>query len=157
MKNKYLGITLLLLAMSLGWGYTIRENGETESKEFTLITYHNPDLKVDLGVGLWAWPLPLDYDQDGDMDLLVSCPDTPFNGLYFFENISGDTTSISTFKKPVKIGPSVRNIQLSYVEGDARLLGPGVEYEQFSRQPTEPASRAILCRKAGKPAPKNPL
>ena len=27
-----------------------------------------------------------DYDRDGDLDLVVSCPDKPYNGLYFFEN-----------------------------------------------------------------------
>jgi len=31
----------------------------------------------------------MDFDSDGDMDLLVSCNDVPFNGLYIFENPSG--------------------------------------------------------------------
>jgi len=48
--------------------------------------YNNPGATCDLGVGLWAWPLPLDLDGDGDLDLAVSCPDTPYNGVYFFEN-----------------------------------------------------------------------
>ena len=52
------------------------------------IQYNNPGLVVDLGVGLWAWPLPMDYDRDGDLDLVVSCPDKPYNGTYFFENPS---------------------------------------------------------------------
>ena len=50
------------------------------------IQFNNPGLVVDLGVGLWAWPLPMDYDQDGDWDLVVSCPDKPYNGTYLFEN-----------------------------------------------------------------------
>src|SRR5437870_3093531 len=50
------------------------------------IQFNNPGLVVDLGVGLWAWPLPMDYDHDGDWDLVVSCPDKPYNGTYFFEN-----------------------------------------------------------------------
>ena len=55
------------------------------------IKYNNPGLVVDLAVGLWAWPLPMDFNGDGNLDLLVSCPDKPFNGLYFFENASGST------------------------------------------------------------------
>ena len=50
------------------------------------LKYNNPGLEVDLHVGLWAWPIPVDYDKDGDMDLLVSCPDVPYAGIYFFEN-----------------------------------------------------------------------
>ena len=55
-----------------------------EPAEFMPIAYRNPGLEVDLGVGLWAWPLPMDFDKDGDIDLVVSCPDVPFNGTYFF-------------------------------------------------------------------------
>ena len=29
----------------------------------------------------------MDYDGDGLKDLLVSCPDRPYKGLYFFMNI----------------------------------------------------------------------
>ena len=54
------------------------------------ISYNNSGLKVDLGVGLWAWPLPMDYDEDGDFDLVVTCPDKPYNGTYFFENAEGN-------------------------------------------------------------------
>ena len=32
----------------------------------------------------------MDYDGDGDYDLLVSCPDKPYNGTFFFENTEGD-------------------------------------------------------------------
>ncbi len=138
MLKKYLNylIFLLLLPLSLACS----SQGSTETKEaeaeapadFTLVTYNNPGLKVDLGVGLWAWPLPMDFDEDGDMDLVVSCPDTPFNGLYFFENTGETHEGITSFKAPVKIGPSVKNIQLSYVKGEARVMGPGVEFQDFS-------------------------
>ena len=67
------------------------------------LQYQNSGLKVDLGVGLWPWPLPMDFDLDGDMDLLVSSAGYyPYNGLYFFENASGDT--IPVFKKPKRLG-----------------------------------------------------
>ena len=56
------------------------------------LPYNNPGLKVDLGVGLWAWPVPCDADGDGDFDLIVSCPDKPSNGVWLFENKTGDTS-----------------------------------------------------------------
>jgi len=52
--------------------------------DFERVKYNNPGLIVDLGVGLWAWPLPMDYDGDGDYDMVVCCPDKPYNGTYFF-------------------------------------------------------------------------
>jgi hypothetical protein len=85
---------------------------------------------VDLGVGLWAWPLPLDYDGDGDFDLLVSCPDVPFNGTYFFENPDGDA-KFPRFKPPVRVGPGYHDIQPSCVDDDVRLLLPGKELVDF--------------------------
>lgn len=57
---------------------------------FEPLKYNHPGLTVDLGVGLWAWPMPMDWDQDGDLDLIVSSPDTPYNGTYFFENTDRD-------------------------------------------------------------------
>jgi hypothetical protein len=50
--------------------------------------YNNPGLVVDLAVGLWAGPLPMDFNGDGNLDIVVSCPDKPYNGLYVFENVS---------------------------------------------------------------------
>lgn len=88
------------------------------------------ELSVDLGVGLWAWPLPMDYDRDGDDDLVVSCPDVPFNGTYFFEN-PGGAAKLPRFKPPVRIGPGFHDIQPSDVEGDVRLLVPGHELIDF--------------------------
>lgn len=85
---------------------------------------------VDLGVGLWAWPLPMDYDSDGDFDLLVSCPDVPFNGTYLFENPDGDA-KFPRFKRPVRLGPGYHDIQPSDVDGETRLLLPGKELIDF--------------------------
>ncbi|GJM29064.1 MAG: hypothetical protein DHS20C17_16990 [Cyclobacteriaceae bacterium] len=93
--------------------------------------YNNPELVVDLGVGLWAWPLPMDFDDDGDIDLIVSCPDTPFNGLYFFENTSPDPGKQIVFEPPVKIGPGKRHLQISLVNDEPRVLGQGIEYKNF--------------------------
>ncbi|MDB4340812.1 exo-alpha-sialidase [Akkermansiaceae bacterium] len=96
------------------------------------LKYNNPDLIVDLGVGLWAWPLPMDYDGDGDLDLIVSCPDKPSNGLYFFENPTQDpTVKMPIFKPGVHIAKTGHNIQISYVEGEARILRENQEYVDF--------------------------
>ena len=96
------------------------------SKNFQRIKYNNEKLTVDLGVGLWAWPIPTDYDGDGDYDLLVSCPDKPYNGIYFFENTEGNI-KMPVFKPGVKISKAYRNIQPSYVDGKLKLLIPGKE------------------------------
>ena len=103
------------------------------------LKYNNPDLIVDLGVGLLAWPLPMDYDGDGDLDLIVSCPDKPSNGLYFFENPTQDSSvNLPVFKPGVHIAKTGHNIQISYVKGEARILRENREYidfrtNQFSR------------------------
>ncbi len=115
-----------LLVCAAGLSY-----GQTAEREWLPVLYHDPDLTVDLGVGLWAWPLPMDYDLDGDLDLVVSCPDVPFNGLYFFENSSGTGVRFPVFEAPVKIGPGQKNLQISYVNGEPRILGRGVEYVRF--------------------------
>ncbi len=94
------------------------------------VEYRNPGLVVDLGVGLWAWPMPMDWDGDGDMDLLVSCPDMPFNGTYLFENPGGGG-KMPVFKPPVRLGPALKNAQVSYAGGKVRVLTPGEEWVEF--------------------------
>ena len=99
----------------------------------TPLKYNNPGLVVDLGVGLWAWPLPMDFDGDGDLDLVVNCPDKPYNGTYFFENASGDTAKnkMPVFKPAKRISAGKQNVQVSYVDGQPRVLSPGKEYPDF--------------------------
>ncbi|WP_018625856.1 FG-GAP repeat domain-containing protein [Niabella aurantiaca] len=100
--------------------------------DFQLLKYNNPGLVVDLGVGLWGWPIPLDYDGDGDMDLLVSSQGKPYNGIYLFENTSGDAFPV--FAKPKWLNKSIKDIQVSYVDGRPRLLIPGAELTDFLNQ-----------------------
>jgi hypothetical protein len=107
-------------------------NATTDSLVLERVSYNHPGLEVDLAVGLWAWPLPMDFDSDGDMDLLVSCYDVPFNGLYLFENPAGPGEPDPVFKPPVRIGDGKKNLQVSYVDGYARLLERGTEYVNFS-------------------------
>ena len=97
------------------------------------LEYGQQGLVVDLGVGLWAWPLPMDYDGDGDLDLVVSCPDVPYNGLWFFENVDGQVP-MPVFAPGVRIDRGPTNIQVSYVDGQPRVLLPGQEAVDFCRQ-----------------------
>ncbi|MBI1246695.1 VCBS repeat-containing protein [bacterium] len=94
------------------------------------VLYGDSRLSVDLGVGLWAWPMPMDWDGDGDLDLVVSCPDVPFNGTYLFENPGGNR-KMPVFLPPVKVGQGMHSLQVSYVDGAARVLSPGTEYRNF--------------------------
>lgn len=99
------------------------------------LAYNNPGLTVDLGVGLWAWPVPCDADGDGDYDLIVSCPDKPSNGVWLFENTTGDTArdKFPVFKPARKLSRTVHYVLPSYVDGQLRVLSPGVEYPDFVR------------------------
>lgn len=99
------------------------------------LKYNNPGLVVDLGVGLWAWPVPCDADGDGDFDLIVSCPDKPYNGTYLFEN-PGDGKSNRDEKFPV-FNPARRlsaghfNVTSSYIDGKLVVTTPGNIHPEF--------------------------
>jgi hypothetical protein len=113
------------------------------------LPYNNPGLAVDLGVGLWAWPVPCDADGDGDFDLIVSCPDKPSNGVYLFENTTGDTAAnkLPVFKAARRLSSTVHYVMPSYVDGKLRVLTPGMEHPDFER--TGLAERVPLPVKNG--------
>lgn len=118
---------------------------------------NHPGLTVDLGVGLWAWPIPCDADGDGDYDLIVSCPDKPSNGVWLFENATGDTRGggkkLPVFKPARRLSPTVHYVMPSYAaDGTMRVLSPGVEYLDFPRTGT--AQKVPLPVKAGFYVPK---
>jgi hypothetical protein len=101
--------------------------------KLTRLTYNHPGLVTDVGVGLWAWPLPMDYNHDGLMDLVVVCTDTPYNGVYFFEN-SGEidmATQLPLFKAAVRIGKAAASPQVSYVDGRPVVTTTGAFYPGF--------------------------
>ena len=100
------------------------------AQEFERLQYNNPGLTVDLGVGLWAWPMPMDWDQDGDLDLVVSCPDKPYSGTYFFENKQGDV-KLPIFEPGIRVGPGRKNLQVSHIDGIPRVLDANQEYSDF--------------------------
>ena len=108
------------------------------AEELEPLGYNHPGLVVDLGVGLWAWPIPCDADGDGDFDLIVSCPDKPSNGVWLFENTSGDTSKhkMPVFKPGRLLSKTVHYVMPSYVDGGMRVLSPGQEYVDFTRSGT---------------------
>ena len=106
------------------------------------LKYNHPGLVVDLGVGLWAWPVPYDDDVDGDFDLIVSCPDKPYNGTYHFYNPlnrsdrdgrSDLASKMPVFKAGRWLSYGASNVTPSYVgPGDIRVTTPGWHYPMFS-------------------------
>ena len=101
------------------------------AQELRRLQYNNPGLVVDLGVGLWAWPMPMDWDDDGDLDLIVSCPDKPYSGTYFFENRQGPEAKLPIFQPGVRVGSGRKNLQVSYVNGMPRVLDSNREFVGF--------------------------
>lgn len=97
------------------------------------LKYNNPGLVVDLGVGLWAFPLPMDFNGDGKLDLVVDCPDKPYNGVYVFENPGVDTAKNPTpvFKTGRRISKGLQFAGVSFVDGKPRVLTPAKEYPDF--------------------------
>jgi hypothetical protein len=97
------------------------------------LKYNHPKLTVDLGVGLWAWPVPWDVNGDGRTDLLVSCPDKPSNGVWYFENTGeSDPNTLPIFKAGVRISATKNYLMPSYIDGRLRVLTPGFEYPDFA-------------------------
>jgi len=134
-------ITIPLIQMKKSLSFAVcflfTAGGMTIAEDWKLkeLAYDNPGLTVDLGVGLWAWPLPMDYDSDGDMDLLVSCPDKPSNGTYFFENPGTEKgEKLPVFKPGIRIGQGNHNLQVSFVDGKPRVLLENVEFVDFEHK-----------------------
>ena len=104
-----------------------------QAQNAEIIPYNN-DIVVDLGVGLWGIPIPTDYNSDGLTDLLVSCPDKPYKGLYLFTNIG--TLDKPLFDKAVKLhDKGMNNIRLSEVDGKQYVLSKNAEWKNFVKNP----------------------
>jgi hypothetical protein len=125
-------LKMRLFSLTLALACFVISGAQSQENDLVRLPYNNPLLVVDLGVGLWAEPLPMDFDQDGDRDLVVLCPDKPYNGLYFFENPGGDSKR-PVFKPAVRLNADKvpHNIRHSVVNGKDRLLGVGREYLNF--------------------------
>ena len=85
------------------------------------VKYNNPDLVVTLGTGLWGAPIPIDYNDDGLIDIIMSCPDTPYKGLYYYQNIG--TAEKPLFDVSKKLSDrAFKNIQASYANGELHVF-----------------------------------
>ena len=122
------------------------------------IKYNHPGLVVDLEVGLWAWPVPCDADGDGDFDLMISCPDKPHNGVYLFENTTGDTAKnkMPVFKPGKFISKTAHYVLPSYVNGQLRVLTPGTEHPNFLKTGLDEKKKLPIEAKWYKPQGKQP-
>ncbi len=130
MKKTVLSGVIIVVLIFFGLNLNAQKSSVIDLEGTVQVKFHNPELTTFLGVGLWAWPLPMDFDNDGDMDLLVSSAGSyPFNGLYYFENKTGNKNPV--FAKPVRVGEGISSIQISYIDNNPRILGPGVEFKNF--------------------------
>jgi hypothetical protein len=94
------------------------------------LSYGERDLTVDLGVGLWANPMPCDFDGDGDNDLLVATADVPSNGIYFFENSSGNVAH-PRFKAGVWLATAKHNLTISKKGDGWELMCESAVFGEF--------------------------
>ncbi len=121
-------LTTLLLFLALSFLCFTKIKDKKRPADVRL-KYNNPNLIVDLGVGLWANPIPVDWDNDGDNDLLATSTDKPSNGLYFFENEGNDI-----FLPGKRIAEGKKKLTVSYLNGKAVALAPGIVYYDFQNQ-----------------------
>lgn len=83
------------------------------------ITYGRLGARGRLAVGLWAYPVAFDFDEDGATDLIVSCTDRPYNGVYLFRNIR--TNSEPLFDRAEWMGPGLKDLVAADANGDGAI------------------------------------
>src|SRR5262249_3813034 len=85
------------------------------------ITFGRPGVRGRLSVGLWAHPVAFDFDGDGNIDMIVSCLDHRYNGIYLF-------TILGQIKSPYSIGPSGwHRERRTSPSAEGRVIGPAGE------------------------------
>jgi hypothetical protein len=126
MKNKVLILTGMAICLITFVSFA-------RGQKLERLSYNNAGLLVDLGVGLWAWPLPMDFNDNGLTDLVVVCTDTPYNGVYFFENTGSydPVSDLPVFKPARRLGKAVDNASISYVNNKPVVTTPGNHYPDF--------------------------
>jgi hypothetical protein len=128
MKKKKYTRLLILLPLLL-----INCPGEAQTKDEIRVKQNNPNLITDLGTGLWGSPIPVDFNDDGLMDIIMSCPDTPYQGIYFFKNIGTTTQPLFDVSKKVSDVAYI-NTQASYADGVLHVINQGKEYINFTKE-----------------------
>jgi hypothetical protein len=88
--------------------------------------------------------MPWDVDADGDVDLLVSCPDKPSNGVWLFENTSGRGEEFPVFAPGRRLGPTQHYVTPSYVDGGLRVLRTNTEWPDVARSGLTPGREVTL-------------
>lgn len=134
MNNKHIigfFFVLPLVALTAEYNPAHAQHSSLKKARFEIVKYNHADAVVDLGVGLWAQPLPMDYDHDGKTDMLVNCSGTPYNGIYFFKNISGGLLPV--FQAPVRLSDGLNNLQISFAGGQPEFMIPGAVIKHFSQ------------------------
>ncbi|MGD0774237.1 MAG: VCBS repeat-containing protein [Candidatus Solibacter sp.] len=83
------------------------------------ITYGRAGVKGRLSVGLGAHPVALDFDGDGNTDLIVGCPDHPYNGTYLFRNLGSNAQPL--FDRAEWLGPGTKDLVAADFNGDGKI------------------------------------
>jgi hypothetical protein len=83
------------------------------------ITYGRPGVRGKLAVGLWAHPAAVDMDKDGNLDLVVGCPDRPYNGIWFFRNLG--TNARPLYDRALWLGPGRKDLVAADFNGDGAM------------------------------------
>ena len=130
MKRLTTPLLLILVACSSAITLFVSSYCFSQDSGLQRVEVNNPDADAYLAVGLWSWVVPTDVDEDGNTDLIVSCEDVPYNGVWYFRN-SGDDPVFPTFEKAKRLSRGVINVQPSWVDGKLRVLTPGNEYPDF--------------------------
>ncbi|MGH9627366.1 MAG: FG-GAP repeat domain-containing protein, partial [Bryobacteraceae bacterium] len=83
------------------------------------VTFGRTGVRGRLAVGLWAYPAALDFDGDGSLDLIVSCTDRPYNGIYLFRNLG--TNASPLYDRAEWLGPGRKDLVAADFNGDGNV------------------------------------
>ena len=97
------------------------------------VTYGRAGVRGNLAVGLWAFPAAIDMDDDGDTDLIVSCADRPYRGIYLFRNIGSNSKPL--FDRGEWLGDGRKDLVAADFNGDGAvdLVVSGGYYSDVKR------------------------
>lgn len=122
-KVEWRGSQARISWISLGAGvYTIDSTRQSALPEPAMIgtgdriTFGRPGVRGRLAVGLYAHPGAVDINGDGALDLIVNCPDHPYNGIYYFQNIGSNDKPL--FARAVWWGEAKKDPVVADFNGD---------------------------------------